>query len=80
MRKIAQWLDAVPLPLVLLVALFLGLAPFVPEPHLFEKMKMLMNGTLHRSIDIFDFAYHGLPVILLLVKLIRIVAEISADK
>ena len=29
---------------------FLALAPFVPEPHLWEKFKMLRDGTLTRPI------------------------------
>ena len=52
-------------------ALTLGLAPFVPEPHIWEKLKMLANGELHRPIDIFDLLMHGAPVVLLLVKLAR---------
>lgn len=79
MRKIGQWLDAVPLSLLLPAALFLGLAPFVPEPHLVEKIRMLLNGTLNKPIDIFDLVYHGLPVVVLLVKLLRVAGRISAD-
>jgi hypothetical protein len=51
------------------IALVFGLAPFRPEPHLLEKMRMLTAGTLHRPIDILDLALHGLPVVLLVVKL-----------
>jgi hypothetical protein len=65
------WLDRVPLQMIVLPALLLGLAPFVPEPHLWEKLKMLANGTLSRPIDIFDLFLHGAPVVLLLLKLIR---------
>jgi hypothetical protein len=67
-----QWLDNIPLPMLILVALLLGLAPFVPEPHLVEKLRMLKNGTLQRPIDIFDLFYHALPLVLLVIKLIRI--------
>lgn len=66
-----SWIDSVPLPLLLIVALFLGLAPFVPEPHLVEKVRMLATGTLRRPIDIFDLVLHGTPVALLLLKLAR---------
>ena len=66
-----SWIDGLPLPLLLVVALLLGLAPFRPEPHLWEKLKMLASGTLVRPIDIFDLLLHATPVALLLVKLGR---------
>ncbi|MCG7969810.1 MAG: RND transporter, partial [Candidatus Thiodiazotropha taylori] len=66
-----NWLDRIPMHMVVLPALLLGLAPFVPEPHLWEKLKMLVAGTLHRPIDIFDLLLHGIPVILLVIKVIR---------
>lgn len=47
------------------LALFLGLAPFVSEPHLVEKSRMLMNGTLTRPLDIFDIFWHSWPLALL---------------
>ncbi len=58
-----------PWPLLIVGAVLLGLAPFVPEPHLVEKLRMLGNGTLHKPIDIFDLFYHGLPIILIALKL-----------
>lgn len=64
-------IDSIPLSTFILVALTLGLAPFVPEPHIWEKLKMLASGTLSRPIDIFDLFFHGLPWGLLIVKLIR---------
>ncbi|MEY4984718.1 MAG: hypothetical protein RIR62_2984 [Pseudomonadota bacterium] len=66
-----QIVDQVPLWLAVMVALTLGLAPFVPEPHLFEKLRMLAQGTLVRPIDIFDLLLHAAPWVLLLVKLAR---------
>jgi hypothetical protein len=66
-----QWLDRISLSLLLPVALLLALAPFVPEPHLWEKLKMLFAGTLTRPIDIFDLFLHGGPLVLLLLKLVR---------
>lgn len=48
------WLDRIPLWILVVIALTLGLAPFVPEPHVWEKLKMLAAGTLSRPIDIFD--------------------------
>jgi hypothetical protein len=55
-----------------LAALTLGLAPFVPEPHLWEKLKMLVGGTLVRPIDIFDLCLHAAPWLLLMAKLLRV--------
>ena len=66
-----QILDQLPLNLVILAALTLGLAPFVPEPHIWEKLKMLAAGTLTRPIDIFDLALHALPWVILAAKLAR---------
>ena len=54
-----QWLDRISLSLLLPVALLLALAPFAPEPHLWEKLKMLFAGTLTRPIDMFDLLLHG---------------------
>ena len=66
-----QYLDKLPLSVLLIVSLTWGLAPFFPEPHIWEKQKMLTAGTLVRPIDILDLVLHGLPWILLLAKLAR---------
>ncbi|MES9834237.1 MAG: RND transporter [Candidatus Thiodiazotropha sp. LLP2] len=66
-----NWLDRMPMHMIALPALLLGMAPFVPEPHLWEKLKMLMDGTLHRPIDIFDLLMHGTPLVLLAIKVVR---------
>jgi hypothetical protein len=63
-----QAMDRLPYSFLVPVALALGLAPFVPEPHLVEKTRMLMAGELSRPIDIFDLFFHGAPIALLLVK------------
>lgn len=67
-----SWLDRVPLLVFVLFALLLGLAPFVPEPHLWEKLKMLAAGTLVRPLDLVDLAYHATPWVLLGWKLVRL--------
>lgn len=66
-----KWLDAVPLWLLVAGTAFLGLAPFIPEPHLWEKLKMLAGGTLARPLDIFDLVLHGAFPVLLIVRLVR---------
>ncbi|WP_434287563.1 RND transporter [Celeribacter sp. SCSIO 80788] len=64
-------IDSISLSICVLAALTLGLAPFVPEPHIWEKLNMLACGTLSRPIDMFDLAMHGLPWVLLIAKLLR---------
>jgi hypothetical protein len=64
-----RWLDRLPFAPLVVAALLLGLAPFVPEPHLVEKFRMLAQGSLRRPLDIFDLVFHLLPVVLLLLKL-----------
>ena len=71
------WLDRIPLGPLLIAALLLGLAPFQPEPHLWEKLKMLAAGTLSRPIDIFDLFLHGTPVVLVILKLGRRWRQVS---
>ena len=66
-----KWLDQLSLEIILIPAIILGLAPFRPEPHLWEKLKMLAAGTLVRPIDIFDLFLHGTPLVLLMLKLFR---------
>ncbi len=68
-----KWLDQLGWPTVILFALLLGLAPFRPEPHVVEKLRMLFDGTLHRPIDIFDLFLHGTPWVLLVLKGVRAV-------
>jgi hypothetical protein len=65
------WIDRLPLTLFVVAALTLGLAPFVPEPHLWEKLGMLAQGELVRPIDIFDLILHATPWLLLAIKVTR---------
>ncbi|MDX1346291.1 MAG: RND transporter [Sedimenticolaceae bacterium] len=66
-----NWLDKIPLGILVLASVTLGLAPFMPEPHVWEKLKMLAAGELTRPIDIFDLVMHGAPWLLLFAKLVR---------
>ena len=65
-------IDKIPLTILIILCVLLGLAPFVPEPHIVEKVRMLSQGSLRKPIDIFDLLYHGLPFILLIIKLTRL--------
>jgi len=69
MAAVSGWLDQLPWPLVIIACLTLGLAPFFPEPHIWEKLKMLAAGTLTRPVDIFDLLMHAAPFLLAALKL-----------
>lgn len=62
------------------LALLLGCAPFVPQPHLLEKLRMLLGGTLSRPIDIFDLFWHSWPFALLGYRLVGDIAAKRAAK
>ncbi len=70
-RLSLKWLDQVPTSGLAIAAVLLGLAPFRPQPHLLEKVHMLLDGTLSRPIDIFDLFFHGAPLALLAIQLLR---------
>ena len=70
MTTLIQWLDMLPWNLIIIACLTLGLAPFFPEPHIWEKLKMLAGGTLTRPIDIFDLLMHAAPFIVAGLKLL----------
>ena len=53
------------------IVLLLGFAPFYPQPHIVEKLRMLMAGTLKRPIDIFDLFWHAWPFLLLASRIIQ---------
>ncbi len=63
-------LNAIPLVVVVVLCMTLGLAPFLPEPHIWEKLKMLLSGTLVKPVDIFDLLMHAFPFVLLGLKLL----------
>jgi hypothetical protein len=55
----------------LVVSLTLGLAPFVPEPHIFGKIRWIMGGAVGmKALDWFDFVQHGFPWVLLVRALV----------
>ena len=53
--------------LIILACLTLGLAPYVPEPHIVGKLRWLMGGAAGmQPMDWFDLVLHGFPWLLLL--------------
>lgn len=69
MSIILRWIETIPVSTLVIATLLLGLAPFVPEPHLWEKLRWLIQGNSFKPIDIFDLIMHSSPLILLLIKL-----------
>ncbi len=70
-----SFIDRIPLTFFIAVAASLGMAPFFPEPHVWEKLKMLADGSLTRPVDMFDFLFHGLPWVLMSLKLFRMATK-----
>lgn len=64
MRALLAHLDW---PVLVILCLTLGLAPFTP-PHLVEKIRMLSQGVLKRPLDWFDLFFHAIPWLLLSLK------------
>ncbi len=71
MKFLIGILDKIPTQSLVVMAIFLGIAPFRP-PHLVEKFHMLMAGELTKWIDIGDVAFHLAPTGILVLKLIRL--------
>jgi hypothetical protein len=65
---------------VIFLCLILGLAPFVPEPHIWGKLKWVAGGAVGMQLmDWLDFLYHGFPWVLL-VRLSFITAKAKLKK
>lgn len=69
---LSRLLSKMPLSLLVIACLTLGLAPFFPVPHVWEKLELLANGALSRPIDIFDLILHGTPWVLLILRLLLV--------
>ena len=67
MKTILSVVDQLNWVVVLVLWATLGLAPFFP-PHIVEKLSMLIKGNLIKPIDWFDLFMHGIPWILLILK------------
>lgn len=70
MSTMRNLFNRMPLSILIVLCLTLGLAPFTPEPHLWEKLKMLASAELTEPLDIFDLLLHGTPWLLLTVKIL----------
>ena len=68
LTKIRSWIVELPYGLLIVMAIFMAIAPIQPEPHLVQKFQWLMNGSPFKFIDVFDVLWHLLPVILIGLK------------
>jgi len=58
--------------LFLIASLTLGLAPFLPEPHIVGKIRWVAGGAVGMgSMDWFDLVLHGSPWVLLIIAFIQ---------
>jgi len=58
--------------LIIAMCLTLGLAPFVPEPHILGKIRWILGGANGMTlIDWWDTILHGAPWLLLIYFLVR---------
>jgi hypothetical protein len=67
-----KWLDRFPLVWLVVLAVWMLVAPITPEPHVLEKIRLLSQGQLTRPLDIFDLLMHSAPLVLLLIRLARL--------
>jgi len=65
-----NFIKSLPYPILIIMSIFMALAPFQPEPHLVQKFTMLMAGNLTKPLDMFDVLWHLLPIILLVTKFV----------
>ena len=75
LKAISELVVKLPWSMIILFCLTLGLAPFFPIPHVWEKLKMFSSGTLVRPIDWFDLIMHTAQWILLLIKIVLTMKE-----
>jgi uncharacterized membrane protein len=54
---------------LLLLSLTLGLAPFLPEPHIFGKIQWVLGGAVGMQLmDWLDLLMHGAPWLLFIIS------------
>ncbi len=71
MKTFVHWVDRAPLWLFALLVATVGLAPWIPEPHVAEKLRWLFAGELTRPLDVLDLVVHAVPWLLMAFKLYR---------
>lgn len=70
-RRLLQRVAQAPVAPLVMASLTLGLAPFLPEPHLLGKLRWVAGGAVGMApIDWGDLLLHGAPVTVLIVVLL----------
>lgn len=65
----------------LIASLTLGLAPFVPEPHIVGKIRWVAGGAIGMTgMDWFDLFFHGFPWVFLAFFIGKAVWEILGKR
>ena len=60
------------IPLLVILCLTIGLAPFFPEPHIWGKLKWIFGGAEGMGIsDWFDVLLHGFPWVFLILGIVK---------
>ncbi len=63
------------------LCLTIGLAPFFPEPHIWQKLKWISTGAVGmQAIDWLDVLMHGFPWVLLLFFGLQLVLKRNKKK
>lgn len=73
-------IDNLPFGPVMFLGTVFTLMPFVPEPHLWQKIMMITNGLYMAPIDWFDICVHGGAALLVAFKLTRHLQGNSSDE
>lgn len=80
MKKLLQF-SSKNMGLLVIASLTLGLAPFTPEPHVWEKLKWVANGATGMVwYDWFDLLLHGSPWMLLVLGVVGKITRVEESQ
>jgi hypothetical protein len=72
MERLRGWLENLHWAWLVPLAIFAAMAPWPmgPEPHVIQKVRWLMEGSLYKPLDVFDLVFHLSPTLLVIAKLV----------
>jgi len=62
-QRLFGWLHCPSMIMLVIAAVLMAAMPVMPEPHLWQKAQMLMNGEALAAIDWLDIVWHCWPLI-----------------